>query len=376
MKTGRAEAQSVTLLLPFPVFGAAEDYCAILAEGLLSRGWAVTVLLPAAVEPAEGISSVASLGANIVPLLGSVLNNPVRLRAVLKRLSPSRIVHINHFFLPGVAAAIGARSGPTIVTVHTPALQVNYSFKGRSLARWVTPKVSAWIALSERNANLLVHAMPATKDHIRVVSPGLPPERFESVEPAGARRAARARLGLTDDAFVIGTVGRMARQKRHDVLIRAAAIALTRIRNLQVVVIGEGELRPHIEAAANAQLPGRVMLAGNRDDVPELLPAFDVFCLTSDFEGLPFALLEAMAMGLPIVATNVQGAGEAVNDGAEGLLVPAGNAVLISEAIVRLAEDRGLAGRLGQTARRRFLKDFTADTMVHRTIGVYEDLIN
>jgi glycosyltransferase involved in cell wall biosynthesis len=360
----------ILVLWPFPVLGAAEAYALTLAEGILGRGWKLTLLVPNAVSIPGGGRAIESLGGEILAVPGSHLRSPFALRSLLRHVGAD-IVHVNDVFLPGIAASTHRGSGPTVVTCHTPALQVRYSRRGRALRRWSVPRVDAWIALTGRNAALLAEQHPIATSRIRVIRPGLPASRFRFPHPVDARRS----LGLPDDAFVVGTAGRIAHQKRHDLLIRAAALASDQVPSLRVVVLGDGELRSEMEALAEATVPGRVLFAGHRNDVPALLPAFDVFCLPSDFEGLPFALLEAMATGRPIVVTDVQGSGEAIADGVHGLVVPPGAPEPVAGAIVRLASDPELAENLGRHAKARFFAEFTAGPMIDRTIDLYVELL-
>jgi glycosyltransferase involved in cell wall biosynthesis len=188
------------------------------------------------------------------------------------------------------------------------------------------------------------------------------------------RRAARANLGV--DGFVVGTFGRLSKQKRHDVLIEAVALAASSRSDLTLVIVGGGELEAETRRLADRGMPGRVILTGHRRDATELLPAFDVFAMSSDFEGLPFALLEAMATSRPIVTTDVQGTGEAVRHEREGLLVPRRNARALADALIRLATDPVLADRLGAAARKRFVAEFFVDKMVERTEAIYQELLN
>jgi glycosyltransferase involved in cell wall biosynthesis len=232
------------------------------------------------------------------------------------------------------------------------------------------PAVDRWIVLSERNKNLLSGSLSVTPESIAVIPPGLAPDQFADL---GSRAAALAKLGIPIDAFVVGTIGRLAQQKRHDVLIRAvASIANPR---LHLVVVGSGELEEETRLLAQDALGDRATMAGHRTDAISLLAGFDVFALSSDYEGLPFALLEAMAASRAIVTTDVQGSGEAVRDGREGLLVPRRDSGAMAAAIVRLSENRELADRLAKAARERFQAHFTADRMVERTEALYFELL-
>jgi glycosyltransferase involved in cell wall biosynthesis len=122
-------------------------------------------------------------------------------------------------------------------------------------------------------------------------------------------------------------------------------------------------------------LGDRIHLPGHVDDAYRYMRAFDLFVLPSDYEGLSFALIEAMAVGLPIVATDVEGSGEAIVDGSNGLLVQRGSAGALAEAIARIAGDSERAGALGQAAQESFRANFQAVRMVEDTLNLYRRLL-
>jgi glycosyltransferase involved in cell wall biosynthesis len=351
------------LLLPFPVLGAAEEYGITIVEGMARRGWEVTLGHSLDVSP--------SVDAELVRTSPLDLGSLFALRRWLAAESP-RLLHVNQVFLPVLAVARLQRIHPVVVTAHTPALESKLSRRGRILQAIARDGVDRWVVLSERNRELLAASRGADPDKVSVVFPGLPEERFHELPSAAA---ARHEIALEPGSTTIGTVGRLSQQKRHDVLIEAVALAAHEAPDLKLVIVGEGELHAATRRLAEERLAGQVTFTGYRPDAIRLLPAFDIFAMSSDFEGLPFALLEAMATARPIVTTDVQGAGEAVRDGREGLVVPRRDPEALAEAILTLARDRELADRLGKGARERFLAEFTADRMLDRTEALYRELL-
>ena len=208
-----------------------------------------------------------------------------------------------------------------------------------------------WVAMvSDQVHEAYVGAGLIRADMASVVVNGVPTHRFTNT-PA-RRNHARELLGLATEAMVIGCVGRLVPVKNHEGLIKATTGLLRSSPSLRLVLLGNGALREELEALCEHQgIAGQVVFAGERSDVADLLPAFDVFVLPSHSEGLSIALLEAAASALPIVATAVGGNPRIVSDGATGLLVPAGDAAALGEALRRLLEDRSLAATLGQAAR-------------------------
>jgi glycosyltransferase involved in cell wall biosynthesis len=188
--------------------------------------------------------------------------------------------------------------------------------------------------------------------------------------PAAAqRRQARAELGLPADATVVGAVGRLTYQKAPDDFL-AALRALGR-PGVTGVWVGDGELAGQVAARA-ASLPGnQVLLAGQRSNVPQLLPAFDVFALPSRYEGLPTAVVEAMVCGIPVVATAVNAVGDVVIPGETGLLVPPGRPDLLAEAVGFLLDTPAAAARMAATARSRLGTRFGEQALRCALVAAY-----
>ena len=197
-----------------------------------------------------------------------------------------------------------------------------------------------------------------------------------SSRPAPASRAgARAALGIPEDAPVVGTVGNLTAKKDHATLLAASGILRRKVPDLRVVVVGTGPLEEDLRRRRRELgLEDRIIMTGFREDAARLMGAFDVFALSSRYEGLPIALLEAMALGLPAAVTRVGGNAEVVADGVHGLLVPAGDPRRLAEAVGRLLGDEALRGRLGDAARRR-AADFDIRAAVRRMEEVYGELV-
>jgi glycosyltransferase involved in cell wall biosynthesis len=172
----------------------------------------------------------------------------------------------------------------------------------------------------------------------------------------GARDRARHALGIPADATVIGAVGRLTYQKAPEDFL--SMIGHLGRADVVAVWVGGGELAEHISRLARAQPPGRIVLAGERADVPEILPAFDVFVLPSRYEGLPTAVVEAMACGIPVVATAVNAVADVVVPGETGLLVPPRRPDLAATAVRYLLDQPAVAARMAVTARARLGQRF------------------
>ena len=187
-----------------------------------------------------------------------------------------------------------------------------------------------------------------------------------------ARAAARAELGLPAGAFVVGTVGRLVREKNQAALVRAMAPLLSATRRL--VIVGDGEERAAVERAVAAlgDKSPFVALLGARSDTPRIYAALDVFALSSDSEGLPLVIVEAMASALPVVSTAVGGIPAVVVEGVTGALVPAGDVNALSARLAQLAASPTLGVTWGTEGRRRALARYSAERMVNDYFAVYE----
>jgi glycosyltransferase involved in cell wall biosynthesis len=186
---------------------------------------------------------------------------------------------------------------------------------------------------------------------------------------AGARARARALLGLPADATVVGAVGRLTYQKAPGDFL-AALQALDR-PDVTGVWVGDGELAAQVAAQARETSGVRVVLAGQRADVPELLPAFDVFALPSRYEGLPTAVVEAMMCGIPVVATAVNAVGDLVVPGETGLLVPPGRPGLMADAVRFLLDSPEAAARMATAAQARLGQRFGEQALRQALTAAY-----
>ena len=214
----------------------------------------------------------------------------------------------------------------------------------------------------------------ATPEKYITIRSGIELDRF--MRPVRSRAAMRAELGIPLDAPVMGTVARFSLQKAPLDFVAAAAMVAAAIPQAHFVFVGDGPLRPQAEAAiAQAGLAMCFHLTGLRRDVPELLTTFDVFALSSLWEGLPRVLPQAMAAGLPIVATAIDGNAEAIDDGINGCLAPPGDPVALSRAVIALLRDPGAAHRMGQAGLAR-VGEFSAAKMVDDIARLYEALLS
>jgi L-malate glycosyltransferase len=188
------------------------------------------------------------------------------------------------------------------------------------------------------------------------------------------RDATRAELGLAPGEPAVGTIANFRAQKDYPNLLAAARLLLDRGWPGRIVAVGQGPLEEAMRARhAELGLGDRVLLLGQRDDAVRVLAACDVFTMASDNEGLPVALMEALALGLPVAATRVGGIPEAVTDGVEGILVPPKDPEALADAIVTITADDTLRAAMGEAARRAGER-FDITIAARRIEQLYRDL--
>lgn len=210
-------------------------------------------------------------------------------------------------------------------------------------------------------------------ERVRTILNGIDPRSFRR-DPA-RRPAVRAALGLAPEDIVLGAVGRLEPQKRFDRLLAVLADLRQRRPRLRLVLVGEGSLRGELEAAARRLgVEKDCRLLGQRSDVADLHHAFDLFVQSSDYEGAPNVVLEAMALETPVVATAAGGTGELIEDGVHGLIVPPGDPARLREAIERALTDREATARRAAAARARVEGPLSFQARMRQVEAVYEEL--
>ena len=232
-------------------------------------------------------------------------------------------------------------------------------------------------AITEAVKSWAVTEMGLDPSRITMVHRGRNPDRLG--EPGSERRrSARLSLGLQDDDEVVVTVGRQEFQKGQRYLVEAVAALAPRRPHLRLLIAGRrGASSPELDRLlAVPELAGRVHVLGHREDVPDLLAASDLFAFPSLLEGLGGSVLEAMALGLPIVASDLPAIREIVEQGENALLVPVAAADELAEAIDRILQDPSLARAFGQRSREIFLERFTSTRSTEAMIDLYRQLTN
>lgn len=294
------------------------------------------------------------------------------------------IVH-THNPKPGIYGRLAAQiAGVPIVvnTVHGLYATSDDSPLKRSIVYGLERISSYWsdvnLVQNPEDVETLVSAGHSAEDTL-LLGNGVDLERFN---PTRFDQSVRARLrdeiGAAPDDVVIGAVGRLVWEKGYRELFDAVTYLRARANNVRFVVVGPVDAAKadsiDAEFLDSARANGVVFL-GHRDDVDELYVAMDIYVLASYREGFPRSAMEAAAMGLPIVATDIRGCRQVVTNGVNGFLVPPRNAVALAEALGIIVEDSGLRTAMGVASQARAVREFDQDTVIEITLGVYERLL-
>jgi len=289
---------------------------------------------------------------------------------------PADVLHAHNrfFFSSLVAAHLSVKTQtPLVTTLHLgslsdlpPAMRLPSMAYERTLGRYVVNRSERLIAVSKAVASYAPH-YGASPDKITVVPNAVDSVSFHPDLKIEQRWDGRLRVGF---------VGRLIANKGPQYLLEAAPALLTTHPRAEIVMVGDGPMRPTLEARAEALgIRDKVSFLGNRKDVADVLRSCDIFVRPSLMEGMPLTVLEAMACGVPVVATPVGGTPEVVQDEHTGLLVPPGNIGELSIALVRLAQQPLLRERLGEAGRRLVCSDFTWDGVTERNLEVYKQAL-
>ncbi len=289
-----------------------------------------------------------------------------RLAAIIDRERPD-VVHAVMYQAIQLARMAKKRSAVPFKLITSP--RVNYrsrSWPSLLVDRWLKERDDLLIAECEASRRFLLTRLGYAPKKVIVIRNGVDLAGW-SVSKID-RQKKRMELRLNSGDLLVGAVGRLDRQKGFGTLIEAMA----RLKDAAVkcAIVGDGPERGRLEALIRKhELEKSVWLLGERGEIPSWLSAFDLYCLPSLWEGLPNSLLEAMALGLPVVASRVDGVPEAVTDGKDGLLVPPSRPAALAQALRALAADASRRAALGAAAKAAVSERFT----LRRMIAEYED---
>ncbi|MEA2519789.1 MAG: hypothetical protein QOF49_1869 [Chloroflexota bacterium] len=295
------------------------------------------------------------------------------LTAHLGRVRPDVIhTHMYRADVVGTRAAIALRESghrvPYVVsTVHSSRVRSN---EDRELIRQLTPSMDQLIAVS-KSIERKIADEHRTGAPVRLIYNGVDLQRYDHQEPCAPFGD---QYGIEAGSKIVGVVARLEPEKGHQTLIEAWPSVLRAVPDAYLLIVGEGSRRDFLEQWASAHHVGhRVVFAGRRDDIPAVTAALDVAVLPSWREAQGLSILEAMALSRPVVASDVGGIPEMVEDGVTGLLVEHDNPVALADAIVRLLKDPTYAARIGKAGHDLVHDRFCIELMVKAIEQIYDD---
>ncbi|MBI4001050.1 MAG: glycosyltransferase family 4 protein [Nitrospira defluvii] len=367
--------------------GGAQEVAMQVVAGLDRRRFRPVLIAGPGGLLTEEARALKGVEVRIVPSLLREIHPLKDLRALwelvgmFRRLRP-KIVH-THSSKAGILGRLAAwlAGVPCILhTIHgygvTPA-QPFWLRRALIALEWTVGRVTThWIAVSQADRRQGIEWGLFSASKVSVVRPGIDPAPFAARIDSAERERLRAMLGIGSDHLLVGTVSCLKPQKSPEDFVRVAARVCQRFPRARCILVGDGGLRPQIEVLLRAQgLQERVTLLGWRRDVVVLLKAFDVFVLTSQWEGLPCVLLEARASRIPIVATRVGGAAEAIVEHAQGTLCRPGDVQAMADRVCQILEDERYRMEL-RTSVEEFPEEFTIQETVKQYQSLYTYLLH
>lgn len=287
------------------------------------------------------------------------------------------IVH-THSSKAGILGRIAARCAGVPCIIYSPhAFYFYRGIKGTNalflllerLAAKVTDKV---VAVSKGEESIALDCGVCDANKLVMIENGVDPAEFDVAVDV---RAKKLELGIGEDSPVVGMVGRICAQKGYDYFLGATHDVLERFPRAVFVLVGQGiEDKKARELVSALKIAENVILAGLRNDIAEIYAVFDVLILPSIWEGLPYVLLEAMAMGVPVIASDIPGVREVVMDNDTGLLFPTGDIRALSQKIISILSDKERGRRMGEAGRRRVINRYGVDDKIEKLAQLYEEL--
>lgn len=373
-----SEQLRVLLLINQLTIGGAELQLIELTRGLDRRRFYPIVCTLASNQPLE--HELASEGVHLVSLERRERHDFAPLPKLIRLLKRERVHIIQTILSPatffGLTASMAAGTPVKVGTEHSsghlkpgPLVSRLYRFAEDRLTRFA----DVVVAVSEAGRGYLI-ARGIRSDKTRVIYNGVSPDR--TVASQEQTLAVRRQLGLPANAQVIGIAARLAEAKDHETFLRAAAQVREALPSTYFVVMGDGPLRPRLEMLARQLgLASQVFFVGNQLEAGPFINCFDVAVLSSYAgESCSMFLLEAMAIGKPVVCTDVGGNREIVTDGENGFLVPTRAPEKLAQGLLSLLTDPARAKAMGEQAKRKFQERFTLERMVQEHERLYLEL--
>jgi glycosyltransferase involved in cell wall biosynthesis len=362
-------------------FGGAQRNTLLTLKGLVRDGYAAELICGPG-GPLISHTQALNIPVHVIPELIREVDPRKDCRALFRlyQLFRSRAYHIvhTHSTKAGLLGRLAARWAgvPGIVhTFHGVPFEMNGDFRSKlyiALERYVASFTHDFACVGESLKQEILSWQIAPDEKFVTIYSGID---FSSYIPKRTVQEIKRHIGIEEAWPIIGCVGRLSEQKAQHYLVEASAILQKQYPHLQLLLVGEGELRPLLQKRIEElALSSHVSLLGERDDIADLLNIFDIYAMSSLWEGVGRALTEAMYWKLPIVATPVNGVKELIVHEETGLLVPPRNPTALAAAIDRLASDYDLRKRLGTNARQKAEELMDGQQMIVALEELYQNL--
>ena len=283
------------------------------------------------------------------------------------------IVH-SHGYKGNFYALMATRGKiPWIVTNHNWT-RATFNLKVYALLDLLLIRFAKKVVTVSDEIAIKIHKSGVSSQKIIVIDNGIDLQKFSSQK---RNNLLKEYLGIKEESKVIGTIARLTKEKGHIYLLEAAKDIVAAYPDTKFLIVGEGRERYRLEnRVMTLGLQDKVIFTGQRKDIIDILSILDIFVLPSITEGLPVAILEALASGLPVVATNVGAIPKVINNGETGLLTEPGNPESLSSAISELLSDREKARELGYQGQRKVEREFSAKAMAERYFNSYSEILS
>ena len=385
------EQRAARLLVMFPGAssrGGAEDYALTIAKSAKLRGWEVHAAFPDTC-PVSLIEDFRANGCRFhalrfpenlrrLKLPREIFGQSFRVAALLARVRPDVALIALPWpdRCPGLLFGCALFNTPALVVFQLAPRVVDFSGKKLKAYEWARKRSQQWVAVSDQNRRVLSKMFRAPETEIARVYNGAPLEtlRAETGDVTALRREAREEFHLPENARIALTVGRIEEQKGHRYLLPAIPHIAKNFPDVFFAWVGDGDQRETLEARAREyDIADRVLFLGRRADVPRLMKASDLFVFPTCYEGHPFALIEAMASGLPLVSTNASGIAELVTHRVHGLLCRTHDSCELRDAIEWALTHPDEMRAMAANAKLRAL-DFSQEKMLRETFALLEKI--
>jgi sugar transferase (PEP-CTERM/EpsH1 system associated) len=288
------------------------------------------------------------------------------------------IVHAHQYtpFFQSMLSRLSYRGVPIVFTEHGRHHPDSRSLKRVAVNRLLSQRSDRFVAVGQSVRQALIDNEGLAARRVEVIYNGVDQKPFRAVRNTASRKSVRSELNVPDDEFLVIQVARLNPLKDHLTAVESIAKLVDKKIPVRLILVGEGETQSEIERTIDQLgLTRNVQLLGTRQDIPELLSAADAFLLSSISEGIPLTIIEAMAAGIPVVATDVGGNSEVIENGRTGLLCSAKDSSFMAQQLTELYESHDLRNMLAENAMARAQELFDIDQMHDAYVGVYDSML-